>query len=241
MQKPTLTAAVLLADLDADSVRWVQAQLTVGGYLPPGQADGIPGPKTHEALAKFKTALALSYPAAVGPSTIEALANLAPPHVVSEQPAGLTQTPLVNAGRQEGSSAMLPGVGMVYQHEYIVPGVPLTWGEMTKGLDPKRIPSSVEIVNNLKALATVFGRVRTQFGTPIGVTSGYRPAALRIGVPDSQHIPGRAMDIYPINGDFAKLLQVLKAEPAVKGIGLGQHLGFLHMDIRPGDRVIFPY
>ncbi|WP_017303643.1 D-Ala-D-Ala carboxypeptidase family metallohydrolase [Spirulina subsalsa] len=241
MNTPTLTKATELSDLSTDQVRWIQSRLEIGGYLPTGQVDGIAGPLTRKALAAFKEDLWLEFPSLVGPSTIQALSELAPRHSVSEQPQALKQQVLTNAGQLEGKSVVLPKVGKIYEHQYIVPDVPLTWGEMTKGLDFRRIPNSVEIVEDMERLAIVFGRVRSRFGSPIGITSGYRPAALRIGVPNSQHIFGRAMDIYPLNGDFRRLLELLKVESAVKGIGLGQKRGFLHMDIRPGDRVIFPY
>ncbi|TVQ12108.1 MAG: peptidase M15 [Leptolyngbya sp. DLM2.Bin27] len=238
---PVLDKTVELSELEDRTVRWIQSRLTVGGYLEANQVDGIPGPKTHKALAEFKADLWLEYPSLVGTSTISALAELGERQAVTEQPEGLNQKPLVESGRKEGRAVVLPLVGQVFQHEYIVPDVPLTWDEMTKGLDPRRIPNTVGRVQNIQRLAKVFGRVRSRFGSPIAVTSGYRPAELKIGVPNSQHIHGLAMDVYPLNRDFQKLLQIIKEEPAITGIGLGQRKGFLHIDIRPTSRVVFPY
>jgi peptidoglycan hydrolase-like protein with peptidoglycan-binding domain len=240
---PALLGSFELSALDTDTVRWIQSKLALGGYLEPNGVDGMPGPKTHKALADFKADLWLEYPSLVGPSTINALAELNERQEVTEQAENLNQQVNASAGNREGRSAELPLVGLVFEHEYIVPGVPLTWGEMTKGLSAQRLPNAEprnagsyanakEHVQNLQALAKVFGRVRAKFGSPIAVTSGYRPAALGIGVRDSQHIYGKAMDIYPLNGDFPRLLAIIKQEREIKGIGLGQRKGFLHIDTR---------
>lgn len=238
VQAPTLTVPRNIDELEPNIVRWVQTQLKVGGYLD-GAIDGICGPKTLAALAKFKADQHLEYPKGIGQTTLNLLAQLSAPGTLSEQAEGLNQQPLVNAGSKSGASATLPTVGLVYANEWILPDSYLTWGEMTKNLT--RRPTQASEVKNIQDVAKVFGRIRVKFGSSIGVTSGFRPAHLRIGVPNSQHIPGRAADIYPLNGNFATLLTVFKDEPAVKGIGLGQAKGFLHMDIRPAPRVIFRY
>lgn len=249
---PVLDRAFELSELEDKMVRWIQSRLIVGGYLEANQADGVPGPKTHKALADFKATLWLEYPSLVGTSTISSLAELGERQEETEQPEGLNQHVNPSAGKREGRSAELPVVGLVFEHEYIVPGVPLTWGEMTKGLSKQRLPNAEAInagsdaaakehVRNLQELARAFGRVRATFGSPIAVTSGYRPAALKIGVPSSLHIVGKAMDIYPLNGDFRRLMAIIKQERLIKGIGAGQHKGFLHIDTRSGNRVVFPY
>lgn len=238
MQAPILAVPRNIDELEPNIIRWVQTQLKVGGYLN-GPVDGICGPQTLAALAQFKSDQHLEYPRGVGQTTLNLLAQLSTPGQVSEQLEGLNQKPLANAGSKSGASANLPTVGLVYANEWILPDAYLTWGEMTKGLT--RIPTQASEVANIQAMAKVFGQIRAKFGSPIGVTSGFRPAHLRIGVPNSQHIPGRAADIYPLNGNFAALLTLLKHESAVKGIGLGQAKGFLHVDIRPASRVIFRY
>ena len=238
MTAPTLTVPRDISELDPPIIRWIQTQLKIGGYLD-GEADGICGPLTLAALAKFKEDHYLEHPRTIGQTTLNLLAQLSSPGRVSEQEQGLTQKPLANAGAKSGPSWTLPTVGLVFANEWILPNSYLTWGEMTKNLT--RIPTHASEVQNIQNMARVFGLVRRDFGSAIGVTSGFRPAHLRIGVANSQHIPGRAVDIYPLNGDFATLLSVLKAEPAVKGIGLGQAKGFLHADIRPAPRVVFRY
>jgi hypothetical protein len=238
MQAPTLTVPRNIDDLEANIVKWIQSQLKVGGYLD-GDADGICGPKTLDALARFKTENYLEYPRGIGQTTLNLLAQLAAPDQISEQLDGLNQKPMAGAGSKTGASAQLPVVGLVFANEWIGPNTYLTWGEMTKGLTRK--PTTAAEVENIQQMAKVFGRVRAKFGSAIGITSGFRPAHLRIGVANSQHIPGRAMDFYPLNGNFASLLALMKEEPAIRGIGLGQAKGFLHGDIRPASRVIFRY
>jgi len=238
VQAPVLSVPRNIDELEANIIQWIQTQLKLGGYLN-GPADGICGPETLAALAKFKADQYLEHPKGIGQTTLNLLAELSPPGTLSEQTQGLNQQPLANAGSKTGASATLPTVGLIYANEWILPNSYLTWGEMTKNLT--RLPTQASEVKNIQETAKVFGRIRTRFGSSIGVTSGFRPAHLGIGVRNSQHIPGRAADIYPLNGNFATLLNVLKDEPVVKGIGLGQARGFLHMDIRPTSRVIFPY
>lgn len=235
---PSISGVLKLSELNSHVLKWIQVQLNKGGY-DCGKEDGLYGPKTAKAFANFKEDFYLAYPDLISNATLELLASMGSKGSVSEQGQGLNQKPLINAGSKTGQSANLPSVGLVYANEWILPGCYITWGEMTKNLSRK--PVQIAEVQNIQNVARAFGRIRTKFGSAIGVTSGYRPAHLGIGVPNSQHIPGRAADIYPLNGNFSKLLEVIKSEPAIKGIGLGQAKGFLHIDLRPGNRVIFKY
>ncbi|NEO87062.1 MAG: hypothetical protein F6J87_22800 [Spirulina sp. SIO3F2] len=118
---------------------------------------------------------------------------------------------------------------------------------MTKGLT--RLPMSTsdfgsdeQVVKNMIAMAKVFSKVRSKFDSPIGINSAYRPPNLKIGSSRSQHKYARALDVRPLNGDYSKLLDVIKSVPEIKGIGLaGASKGFWHMDIRPGSRISFRY
>jgi len=235
---PSISGVLKLSELNSQVLKWIQVQLNKGGY-DIGKEDGTYGPKTAKAFANFKEDFYLTYPDLISNATLEFLASMGTKGSVSEQGQRLNQKPLINAGSKTGQSAYLPSVGLVYANEWILPGSYITWGEMTKNLSRK--PVQIAEIQNIQNVAKAFGKIRQKFGSPIGVTSGYRPAHLGIGVPNSQHIPGRAVDIYPLNGNFPKLLEIIKAEPAISGIGLGQAKGFLHMDLRPGNRVIFKY
>lgn len=256
MNKPLIATTVPLKDVDQDTAKWVQTQLVMAGYLPPDDRDrdgvadnidGLIGDRTLKAFAEFKQDFYLEYPDLLGASTIDWLANAEPKQVAEgdDAPTADDQTAptTVNsdAGSKTGASATLPKVGLVYENEFVVPDTYITWGEMTKGL--KRVPiataefgSAESVVLNMIELAKVFGKVRTKFGSPIAVTSGYRPPTLNIGARQSQHKYGRGLDLRPLNGDFETLLDAIKAVPEVKKIGLaGPKKGrFWHMDIRPG-------
>lgn len=75
-----------------------------------------------------------------------------------------------------------------------------TVGEVTKG-DHRRIPrSGGQIEKNILSLARELDRIREDWGSPIVVTSWYRPPAVNAavgGVPNSHHIQGHAADIRP--------------------------------------------
>jgi peptidoglycan hydrolase-like protein with peptidoglycan-binding domain len=235
---PSVSGNQKLSEVSPPVLKWIQNQLSLGGY-DVGVVDGVYGPKTAKAFSEFKKDFYLGFPDLVGKSTLDALFQLKKSEETSEQDLGLNQKPLPNAGSRTGNSATLPVVGLVYSNEWILPGSYMTWGEMTKNL--KRIPLKESEVRNIQRVAETFGKIRSKFNSPIGITSGFRPAHLKIGVANSQHIPGKAADIYPLNGNFSSLLTIIKGEPSVKGIGLGQAKGFLHMDIRNSSRVIFKY
>lgn len=242
---PQLSTPIKLIDASPDFARWVENQLVIGDYLAADQNNGIIGASTLKAFAEFKRDAYLDRPEWIGQSAINLLEAIAPKDKVSEQAFAPNVKPLAKLGRI-GRSATLPLVGLVYEHQEIVEGCKLTWGEMTKGLT--RLPagsttfgSEEDIVRNIIEFAKVFRIVRDKFGSPLGMNSGYRPYFLQIGASRSQHRYGRGGDPSPLNGNYGKLLEVVKAVPQVKGIGLGMALGFVHMDIRPSARVIFGY
>lgn len=91
----------------------------------------------------------------------------------------------------------LPGnTSTFYTDQPIFPGSDFTWGEATK--NATRIPTRVEVVNNIVALARELQRARDQIGRPFVVNSWYRPPAVNQavgGVRNSQHLTGRAADV----------------------------------------------
>lgn len=206
--------------------------------------DGAIGGETLGALADFKARESLANPTLIGATTAKELleekeekgdgeANNASPKINTE------------AGNKTGVTMKLPSGEIVYANQYVYAGVPLTWGEVTKNCT--RVPTTKEYVENAIKLAKVWGEVRDKFGSPIYITSGYRPPAVNRavgGVSNSQHLYFRALDMQPINGDFRKLFEVLKASEFT-GLGdavfMGRNKGFFHGDIRPGGRAIFAY
>lgn len=209
-----------------------------------GNVDGIAGPNTLLSLAEFKEQRWLADAHLIGRST--AIALLEEKHQVSEQEPSQTQSALEPhlLGSKTGKSMTLPDGTIVFANELIKQGVPLTWGEFTKNC--RRVPETNQIVRNAVRLAIGFGEIRDKWGSPIALTSGYRPPAVNRevkGSSRSRHMQGDAADIYPVSGvsgDIHKLLQVVKGSSAV-GVGLGMMQGFIHIDYRPGDRVVFYY
>jgi len=210
-----------------------------------------PGADLNQAWAAFKQSIYQSDPDYIGPGSVRLLLDaLGVDHPAAEESLPAEDTPTQTnpeAGSQTGTAKRLPHYNqLVYENEYIIPGVPLTWGECTKGMS--RWPSQKLEVDNGRRLAKVFGEVRAAFGEPLIITSGFRPEPVnrRVGgVRNSQHVPFKALDIRPLRSanteGFARLLQILRNNPKVVGIGRGQRKGFLHMDIRDGRRVEWDY
>lgn len=136
----------------------------------------------------------------------------------------------------------LPNGLLVYPSTEIIRDIPLTWGEMTK--DCTRVPETQELVNNALKLTQTWGEVRHKWGSELIITSGYRPPRVNQaagGVSNSQHLYFRAVDMYPANGQLDKFWEFLKKESKFTGLGDGRRRGFVHCDIRPGNRIIFDY
>ena len=95
-------------------------------------------------------------------------------------------------------------------------------------------------------LATAFEQVRSAIGhKPIVVLSAYRTESYNAkvgGAKFSQHKEGRALDLRPPVGmtvtEFYRVVRGLANEPTSKIRGLGLYRTFLHMDVRPSDRVV---
>lgn len=118
-----------------------------------------------------------------------------------------------------------------------------TVGEVTQK-DPRRKPrpgSSEE--KNCLALAKALDQVREDWGTPIGVTSWYRPEPINAavgGVSNSQHIYGAAADIYTMDSDgfserdhkFENWLDTVAWKGRALGYGIRSGRGFTHVDLR---------
>jgi uncharacterized protein YcbK (DUF882 family) len=98
-----------------------------------------------------------------------------------------------------------------------------------------------DVLENIKELAENLQKVRDLLGEPVHINSGYRSPAHneRIGgVPNSQHVKGKAADVSMRNftaKDLVKVFERLINEGALKEGGLGLYNGFVHYDIR-GER-----
>ena len=92
-------------------------------------------------------------------------------------------------------------------------------------------------------LARLFEAIRAICGDqPIQILSAYRtPAHNRKigGAPLSQHVEGRALDLRPPEGwTVARFYDVVRTLHRTGGIGRYQVAGFVHVDVRPVDRLV---
>lgn len=232
---------VLLTDCHPNLIKEIQAILKI-------DVDSIVGPMTKQAFSEFKRENNLEFPLNLGVTTAKELLEQKGKEETAANDNIDPNSPITlnpNAGQKTGQSMKLPTGEIVYANQFIVEGIPLTWGEATSNCT--RIPTAKEYVDNAIRLAKVWGNVRNKFGSPIRITSGYRPPHVNKlfgGAPYSQHLYFRALDMQPMNGEYRKLLEVLKAS-SFTGLGdavfMGRNKGFFHGDIRPGSRVIFAY
>jgi uncharacterized protein YcbK (DUF882 family) len=94
-----------------------------------------------------------------------------------------------------------------------------------------------ELVDTLQA-------IRTAFGAPITVTSGYRdpshPAERNKPKGSySAHVEGVAADIAIPPGQTERLYALILARPEVKGVGYSAESNFFHLDLRKTQKRIF--
>jgi hypothetical protein len=116
----------------------------------------------------------------------------------------------------------------------------LTVGEVLQ-FDPRRRPSAQSaVIPRILATAVEFQAIRQAWGRPLGVTSFYRPEPINRevgGVPNSFHVSGLAMDIYPIGMPLQALYDFLLPRWS-GGFGDGRQRGFIHLDRRNGGRFV---
>jgi uncharacterized protein YcbK (DUF882 family) len=111
----------------------------------------------------------------------------------------------------------------------------------------EKCPGKVPNLRLNNALLETLNRVRERFAKPIIVTSGFRCKKHNNaigGAVASQHLLGTAADIRPASGDtedLQELFEICKEEAGVVGLGDGRKKGFIHVDVRPGQRKEWTY
>jgi putative chitinase len=113
---------------------------------------------------------------------------------------------------------------------YFTVGEAVTW-------DTRRLVNlSPTIQANLVQMAQQLDLLRTEWGSPIGVKSWFRPYLINRqakGVANSLHLWGKAVDIYPINENVYALEEWLDSRWS-GAMGKLAPTGKVHLDLRGG-------
>ena len=120
------------------------------------------------------------------------------------------------------------------------PSPHLSWAELAcKDFERAPYPEKWRL-SRAVGLAVAFERIRTAVNQPIIIGSAYRtPAwnAFNGGARHSQHMEGRALDLYPPTGwtidRFYEVIREIagRSESAIQGVG--RYPTFVHIDTRP--------
>jgi uncharacterized protein YcbK (DUF882 family) len=118
----------------------------------------------------------------------------------------------------------------------------ITWKDLACK-DGSPYPIQFILDGTMTELVVMFEKIRAIWGLPIIINSAYRTVTYNKtvgGAKNSQHLLGRALDLQPPKGvsveSFHSHIRVRAIELGVWG--LGKYPTFVHVDIRPSDRLV---
>lgn len=117
----------------------------------------------------------------------------------------------------------------------------LTVGEILRYDHRRRPAPGSHAIPAILRMAQQHLAIRTAIKVPLGVTSFYRPEPINRqvgGVPNSWHVHGGAMDLYPVRGHTLQWLYDHLQTRWTGGLGDGRSRGFLHLDEDNGGRYV---
>ena len=122
------------------------------------------------------------------------------------------------------------------------PSKNLSWKELSCK-DGTQYPARFIADGRVFRLAQVFESIREMYGLPIIVLSAYRSITHNRkigGAKNSQHTHGRALDLAPPAGiNINHFYEDIRQNVSMFGItGIGRYKTFVHVDIRPGERLV---
>ena len=122
------------------------------------------------------------------------------------------------------------------------PSEHLSWSELACK-NGTAYPDEFRINGRAEKLGRAFEFIRAIYDKPIKVLSAYRTFAYNKkikGARNSQHCQGRALDLLPPEGiTVYQFYSDIRAKVEEFGInGIGSYKTFVHIDIRPSDRLI---
>ena len=87
----------------------------------------------------------------------------------------------------------------------------------------------------VQSLLDAIEALRLKVGAPVIVNCAYRCPAHNTavgGVPNSQHVLGRAADIRVAGKTSRELYELALHVSGIRGLGVSDHAGYLHLDVR---------
>ena len=221
----TIKDTTHIKDLSSEQIKELQELLEEHGH-DVGEIDGIYGNNTLFAFNQFKKKHQLTHPNFIGITTVQHLLDFE----YEEETAPDQEPPVAPDNGYTVTS--------INWSDFNCPiGKYFTVGEVLR-YDKRRIPTSDATKQQILRIVKEADKIREAWGSPIGITSGFRPPVINAnvgGVRNSRHIVGDALDIYPIGKSGKQFEQWLDAR-WYGGLGWGQRKsrGFTHIDLANG-------